>query len=119
MKEQKMIVDQIRSEYTRQEKSSLDELKALNARVKRPAKVFAYVYGSLSALIMGAGMSLVMTDIGAMLGVKESLPVGVAVGLVGMAMALITYPIYSRILQSRRKKFGDKILALSNQVMEG
>lgn len=119
MKEQKMIVDQIRSEYTRQEKSGLDELKALNARVKRPAKVFAYVYGSLSALIMGAGMSLVMTDIGAMLGVKESLPVGVAVGLVGMAMTLTTYPIYSRILQSRRKKFGDKILALSNQVMEG
>lgn len=119
MKEQKMIVDQIRSEYTRQEKSGLDELKALNARVKRPAKVFAYVYGSLSALIMGAGMSLVMTDIGAMLGVKESLPVGIAVGLVGMAMTLTTYPIYCKILQSRRKKFGDKLLALSNQVMEG
>ena len=38
--------------------TELDALRALDARVKRPANVFAYAFGSVSAIIMGAGMSL-------------------------------------------------------------
>ena len=116
MNNQENIVNQIRSEYTGKEVTRLDELKALNAKVKRPANVFGYIYGSLSAIIMGAGMSLVMTDIGAMLGLKETLPVGIALGLLGMAMTLSTYPIYSMILSRRKQKYADRILALSEQV---
>ena len=36
---------------------------------------------------------------------------------VGMFMAIINYPIYKGILGSRRKKYADKIIALSDKIM--
>ena len=69
MKDTELVVEKIRSQYLEQEQTELDKLKALDAKVKEPAKVFGYVYGSLGAIVMGAGMSLVMTDIGTLLGI--------------------------------------------------
>ncbi|MDD6654225.1 MAG: hypothetical protein PUE59_04320 [Treponema sp.] len=63
--DQEFLVQKIRSQYTEKESTELDALRELDAKVKRPANVFAYVFGSISVIIMGAGMSLVMTDIGA------------------------------------------------------
>lgn len=62
--DQEFLVQKIRTQYTEKEHTGLDELKELDTKVKRPANVFAYIFGSISAIIMGAGMSLVMTDIG-------------------------------------------------------
>ena len=61
--DQEFLVQKIRSQYTEKESTELDALRELDAKVKRPANVFAYVFGSISAIIMGVGMSLVMTDI--------------------------------------------------------
>ena len=58
------LVQKIRTQYTEKENTELDALRDLDRKVKRPANVFSYVFGSISAIIMGAGMSLVMTDIG-------------------------------------------------------
>ncbi len=113
------LVQKIRAQYTEPEHTELDALKALDAKVKRPGNVFAYVYGSVSAIIMGAGMSLVMTDIGASLGIADAMLPGIIIGVVGMLMALSTYPIYKSILKSRRKKFAPEILSLSEKVMKG
>ena len=119
MKDQEFAVEKIRSQYTQQENTDLDALKELDARVKKPANVFGYVYGSIGTVIMGAGMSLVMTDIGTMLGMTETLIPGIAVGVVGMVMALTTYPIYKKILNSRKKKYAAKIMELSDRITKG
>ena len=66
---------------------------------------------------MGAGMSLVMTDIGTTIGIADPMIPGIAIGIVGMFMALINYPIYKRIMSSRRKKYADKIVKLSDKIM--
>jgi hypothetical protein len=113
------MVEKIRSQYTEQEHTELDALKALDAKVKRPANVFGYTYGSVGAVIMGAGMSLVMTDIGTKIGLTATLVPGIAVGVAGMGMVLSTYPIYKKILNSRKKKYADKIIELSDRVMKG
>ena len=119
MKDQEFAVEKIRSQYTQQENTDLDALKALDARVKKPANVFGYVYGSIGAIVMGSGMSLVMTDIGTMLGMTEALIPGIAVGVVGMVMALTTYPIYKKILNSRKKKYAARIMELSDRITKG
>lgn len=95
----------------------LDLLRELDAEVKRPANVFGYVFGSIGAIVMGAGMSLVMTNLGAQLGIGNSMPLGIAVGIVGMLMAVATFPIYKSILSSRRKKYSDRILSLSEKII--
>lgn len=109
---------EIRKRYQTRETSDLGTLKALDAKVRRPANVFAYTYGSVSAIIMGAGMSLVMTEIGAILGLTATMVPGIAIGVVGMGMALTTYPIYKGILNARKKKFGPEILKLTEKIME-
>ena len=119
MKDMEFEVEKIRSQYTQQEQTELEALKALDAKVKKPANVFGYTYGSISAVIMGAGMSLVMTDIGAMIGLTATMVPGIAIGVVGMGMALTTYPIYKKILTSRKKKYANKIMELSERVMKG
>ena len=119
MKDTEFVVEKIRSQYTEQEFTELDALKALDAKVKRGANLFGYTYGSISAIVMGAGMSLVMTDIGARIGLTATLVPGIAVGVVGMGMTLSTYPIYKKILNSRKKKYADKIMELSDRITKG
>lgn len=116
--DQEFLVQKIRSQYTEAKHTELDELKALDAKVKRPANTFAYTYGSVGAIVMGAGMSLVMTEVGAVIGITGMVP-GIAIGVLGMGLVLSTYPIYKRILNSRRKKYAPQILELSNQIMNG
>ena len=116
--DQEFLVQKIRSQYTEKQHTELDELKALDAMVKKPANVFAYTYGAAGAVVMGAGMSLVMTDIGAMIGLTATMVPGIAVGVVGLGMALSTYPIYKKILNSRKKKFAPQIIKLSEKLMQ-
>ena len=115
--DQQFMAQKIRAQYMGKTTTELDELRILDAKVKCPANVFAYTFGSISAIIMGAGMSLVMTDIGAILGIASTMVPGIAIGVVGMALALINYPIYKGILNSRKKKYGAEILALSEKIM--
>jgi len=111
------LVQKIRTQYTEKEITALDELKALDKKVKKPANIFAFIFGTLGALIMGSGMSLVMTDIGEIVGIANSMPLGIVIGIIGMVMAIINFPIHKAILNSRKKKFADKIIALSDSIM--
>ena len=115
--DQDFLVQKIRTQYTEKGHTQLDALKELDSKVKRPANIFAYVFGSISAIIMGAGMSLVMTDIGAVLGLADAMIPGIVIGIVGMILAIVNYPIYKRILASRKEKYAADILALSEKIM--
>lgn len=116
--DQEFLVQKIRTQYTEKEHTQLDELKALDIKVKRPANVFAFTFGAISAIIMGAGMSLVMTDIGSTVGLKDPMAPGIVVGVTGMAMAIANYPLHKKILESRRKKYAGEIIALSDKIMK-
>ena len=116
--DQEFLVQKIRTQYTEKEHTRLDELKALDTKVKRPAKVFAYTFGAVSAIVMGSGMSLVMTDIGASLGMEETMVPGIVIGVVGMAMAILNFSLHKAILSSRKKKYGEEIIALSDKLMK-
>ena len=90
----------------------------MNKEVRRPANVFAYTFGTVAALIMGTGMSLVMTEIGNRFGEQVGLPAGIAIGVIGLLMAIANYPIYKRILAKRQKQYADQIVALSDELLK-
>lgn len=115
MNNQTAIVEKIQNDYTPTQPSQIDELRALDKAVKRPANIFAYVFGTAGALILGTGMSLAMKIIGA--ATPFLMPVGIGVGLVGIAMVSVNYFLYKKILKKRKAKYGAKILALSNQIL--
>lgn len=115
--DQEFLVQKIRTQYTEKEHSGLDALKQLDAKAKRPAHVFAWVFGIAGAMVMGAGMSLVMTDLGSVLGLADPMVPGIVVGIIGMAMAIVNYPVYKGILSSRRRKYAGEIIALSDRIV--
>ena len=115
--DQQFMAQKIRTQYMEKESTELDALRELDAKVKRPANIFGYVFGSISAIVMGAGMSLVMTDIGATIGITSALVPGILVGVLGLCMTLLTYPMYKGILNSRKKKYGAEILNLSDKIL--
>ncbi|MBE6573414.1 MAG: MFS transporter [Ruminococcaceae bacterium] len=113
--DKEFIVQKIRSEYTEKKTTELDELKSLDKKVKKPIRVMAYTVGIFSALVMGSGMSLVMTDVAG----GNTMTAGIVVGVVGMAIALLNYPTYKVLMSKRRVKYADEIINLSNKIMKG
>lgn len=104
-------IERIRASYVKKEINKLDQLKHLDKKAKRPARVFAYVYGSLSSLVLGTGMCLAMKVIG------SSMALGIGVGLVGIALTLTTYPIFKAILNKRKNKYAKQIFELSDSLL--
>lgn len=116
--EQAYLVQKIRTQYTEKEHTELDALKALDRKVQRPANLFAWIFGAAAALILGGGMSLIMTDIGRTLGIAEPLLPGLVTGILGLGMALVNYPVYRKLLHARRQKYASQIVALSDQILK-
>ena len=110
-------VEEIRKAYLPKEEDKLAELHRLHAIPTQKAQAASLVAGVLGALILGAGMSLCMTDIGAVLGVF-ALVTGIAVGLVGMVLTALAYPIYSRVLEKQRALIAPEILRLSDELLK-
>ena len=104
-------IQKIRASYEEREITKLDELKALDKKVKRPAQIFAYVYGSISSLVLGTGMCLAMNVIG------NSMALGIGIGLVGIVLTLTTYPIFKAMLKKRKNKYSKQIFELSDSLL--
>ena len=108
-------IERIRANYTEKEITKLDELKELDKKVKRPAQIFAYVYGSLSSLVLGTGMCLAMQVIGS--GMAGML-LGIVLGIVGLAGCGVNYPIYKKMLEKGKAKYAYEIVELARQISE-
>jgi hypothetical protein len=115
MTTQTNTIERIRASYVEKETTKFDELKQLDKKVKRPAQIFAYTYGSLSSLVLGTGMSLAMKIIGGTL--SFVMPLGIAVGVVGIGLVSSTYPLYKKILNDRKKKYAKQIFELSDSLL--
>lgn len=115
--QQQEEIQSIRQKYVPQEESKIDQLRALDAGVNRKATTAAIIVGIIGALIMGVGMSLVMTDFGAPLG-TAALPVGIGVGVVGLLLLALAYPVFQFTLKKERKKVAPQILQLTDELMK-
>jgi hypothetical protein len=89
--------------------------------VKKQANIFGYAFGSISALIMGSGMSLVMTDLAKNFGefVKVyNMFIGIVLGVTGIVLAGIAHPIYNWLVKKEREKIAPQIISLTDELMK-
>ena len=115
--EQQKKVEAIRKKYLPQETDKMEQLRRLHAIPTRKAQAASLAVGIIGALIMGTGMSLAMTDIGAVLG-NLAMVIGIAVGVVGMVLVAFAYPLYNRVLKKQREKIAPEILRLSDELLK-
>ena len=110
----------IRKKYAASEETEdkMTQLRRLDASVYSKASTAALAVGIVGALIMGIGMSLVMTDIGAVLGTILAMVIGIGIGVVGIVLVCLAYPIYNRTLKKEREKIAPEILRLTDELMK-
>ena len=114
---QQQEVENIRKKYLPKEEDKMEQLRMLHGIPTKKAQTASLAVGILGALIMGTGMSLAMTDIGAALG-SLAMVLGIAVGLVGMVLVALAYPLYNRVLKKQREKIASEILRLSDELLQ-
>ena len=116
MKTDKIIAEQIASEYAPKEDRKIVALMKLNRKAKQGAEIFAYTFGVVSSLILGTGMSFAMGVIGDKSIV--TMIIGIVVGLVGIFGVSINYFIYKRLLEKGKNKYGSDIIRLAKEIAE-
>lgn len=96
------------------------QLHRLDAAVTQKATSVSLVFGVIGALILGMGMSLAMTDIGKMIGLAGGMAMlmGILIGMVGIVLVSLAYPLYNRIIKKERKKIAPEILRLTDELMK-
>ena len=115
-------IERIRNKYTQQETPSEDKmqkLRDLDRRAEGRAKCISLIFGIMGSLILGTGMSFIMTELGSVLGLDftASLVIGLIVGVIGMITCAIAYPVYKKTLASIKKKLAPEIIALSDELL--
>ena len=112
----------IREKYTAptEVEDKMARLRRLDASVTNTAQVFAIIFGAVGSLILGLGMSLIMTDLAANLGLSKDtgMVIGITVGVVGGVLASLAYPIYNAIVKAKRKKLAPEIIRLTDELMK-
>lgn len=110
---ERLVVEKIKNKYSPKEKgaSKFDELKSLDNKVRMPALIFAYVFGVLGTLVLGLGMSFALGALG------NSMIAGIIVGIVGILMVCINYPIFKTIITKRKSKYSELIIEKSNELL--
>ncbi|MGN1100151.1 MAG: hypothetical protein ACI4S9_07365 [Christensenellales bacterium] len=95
---------------TREEKTTkIEELRELDRKVSKPATVASCIIGAVGALIMGAGMAGIMS--------WNNFALGLGMGIPGLVICLLTYPIYKTILKKQKAKYSERIISLSNEII--
>ena len=113
-------VRRIREKYAPKEESKLERLRHLDRSVTRRAEIFSLVFGVLGTLILGVGLSLVLSDLSLTLGIGETagLVVGILLGLLGGALASFAYPVYKSITLRERERLAPEILRLTEELLK-
>lgn len=116
MNTDKIYAEKIASEYAPKETGKIVALKKLDNKAKMGANIFAYSFGIGAALVFGTGMCLAMGEIGP--GGATGMIAGIVIGVVGAVAASITYPIYKKLIEKGKKKYGSDILRLAREISE-
>ena len=109
-------VEAIRSAYLPREEDPLESLRRLHAIPTRKAQAAALTVGILGALLLGFGMSLCMTVLGAAWGAMAFV-IGIPVGLAGIALAALAWPVYTRVIRRERERIAPEILRLTDELI--
>ena len=112
----------IRDKYTAptETEDKMTRLRRLDASVTNTAQAVALVFGVIGTLILGFGMSLVMTELAESLGISgdAAMAIGIIVGIVGGVLASLAYPIYNAIVKAKRKKLAPEIIRLTDELIK-
>ncbi|MBQ9121651.1 MAG: MotA/TolQ/ExbB proton channel family protein [Clostridia bacterium] len=118
--EQQAEIKRIRKKYVKAEEDKMERLRRLDASVTGTATAVSLVFGILGTLILGLGMSFIMSDLQEILGSHRDLamPLGLALGLIGVVLVSLAYPLYQHVTRKARERVAPEIIRLTDELMK-
>lgn len=116
MNTDKIFAEAIANEYAPKDTSKVVALRKLDNKAKLPSEIFTYTFGIVSSLIMGAGMCLSMKVIGS--GTTGSMVIGIVIGIIGLVLMGINYPIYKKMREKGKQKYAFEIMQLAKEISD-
>lgn len=112
-------IKRIRDKYSKNPESKIERLRRLDALVTEKAQTVSLIIGVVGALLLGLGMSFIMSDLAEMIGlsVGVALPLGIVIGVIGAALTSVAYPVYNAIVKKERARIAPEILSLTEELM--
>ncbi len=104
-------IENIRKKYLPKEEDKMETLRRLDRSADRPGTIWSLVIGIIGTLIIGAGMSCAMVG-----GTTVLFVVGIIVGIIGIAILSVAYPVYRIVTKKQREKIAEQILALTEEL---
>lgn len=112
----------IRKKYAAPEEKEdkMAQLRRLDASVTAKAQAAALACGVIGALLLGTGMSLTMSDFAKVLGPLENMALlfRIVLGVAGIVLVSLAYPIYNRIVKKERERIAPEIIRLTDELMK-
>lgn len=115
--ERQAEIRRIASRYAPVQEDPLEQLRRLDGSVSRKAQIRSLTIGILGTLIMGTGMSLIMSELGAFLG-ENAIWTGIVTGVAGMLLVALAYPVYTHTIKKERQRIAPQIQQLSQQLLQ-
>ena len=112
-------IRKIRKKYEFREEDPMSKIRKLDNSVTQKATAISLVFGIIGVLIMGSGMSFIMTDLGSVIGMNGNVTwiLGMITGVMGLILVSLAYPMYNNVLKKEREKVASEILELTEGLM--
>lgn len=95
--------------YEGPENTVENQILAIEESVQRRASIKAISIGIIGCLLLGVGMSLTMVT-------TDFFVLGIIVGIIGLAIVCVNYPLYKRDLAMQREAVKPRIMELASKL---
>ena len=102
----------IRNKYLPKEENKMELLRKLDAQVTQKATMYSIIVGVIGALILGVGMSCCMVW------ADSVFVLGIVIGVIGMGILALAYPLYNRTIKKERERIAPEVLRLTEDLMK-
>lgn len=103
-------IEAIRRKYLPKEEDRMEQLRQMDKRVSHKGTIISIIIGVIGCLLLGIGMCCTMEWAG-----RWFVP-GIIIGVIGIVMIALAYPLYERITKKERKKIAPLILKLADEL---
>lgn len=103
-------IEAIRRKYLPKEEDKIEQLRQMDKRVSHKGTIISIIIGVIGCLLLGIGMCCTMEWAG-----RWFVP-GIIIGVIGIVMIALAYPLYERITKKERKKIAPLILKLADEL---
>lgn len=104
-------IKKIREKYIPKEADKMEQLRRLDAGASKKGTTISLIAGIIGTLIMGTGMCCCMIW-------TDYFVTGIIIGIAGIAMISVAYPLYNHITKREREKIAPEIIRLTDELLK-